>query len=165
MSNLWEICENTSCEWVKQTVERRLRDSHAQYWSACMYDNSHCVNYRIFKHYLCLERNLIDLIKINRTILSRFRCGNHYLPIVAGRYSNTLREMRLCTLCNLQSLGDEFYYLFVCPTFRSDRKLFIGKYFIERPNTLIMDQLFNSNNVQTRLNLVKFRRKIMLRFH
>ena len=160
MSNLWEICENTSYEWVKQTVERRLRDSHAQYWSACMYDNSHCVNYRIFKHSLCLERYLIDLIKRDRTILSRFRCGNHYLPIVAGRYSNTPREMRLCTLCNLQSLGDEFHYLFVCPTFRSERKLFIDKYFIERPNTLKMGQLFNSNNVQTRLNLVKFCRKI-----
>ena len=115
-----------------------------------MYDNSHCVNYRIFKHSLCLERYLIDLIKRDRTILSRFRCGNHYLPIVASRYSNTTREMRLC---NLQSLGDEFHYLFVCPTFRSDRILFIDKYFIERPNTQKMDQLFNSNNVQTLLNV------------
>ena len=41
MFNLWELYENTSCDWVKQTVERRLKDSHAQYCSACMYNNSH----------------------------------------------------------------------------------------------------------------------------
>ena len=90
--------------------------------------------------------------------------GRAHLPIVSGRYSNIPRNMRFCNLCNLQSLGDEFHYLFECPFFANDRNLFLKRYFIRRPNTFKMDQLFNSTHIKTILNLVKFCRKITKHF-
>ena len=164
MSNLWDICENASREWVKNSVERRLLDIHTQDLSTAIFDNSHSITYRIFKQITHFEKYLIDLPKRERIILCRFRCSNHHLPIVSGRYSNTPRSMRLCNICNLHSLGDEFHYLFECPFFANDRKLFLNKYFIRRPNTFKMEKLFNSTNPQTRVNLVKFCYKIMTHF-
>ena len=84
--------------------------------------------------------------------------------VLHGRYSNIPRNMRFCNLCNLQSLGDEFHYLFECPFFANDKNLFLKRYFIRRPNTFKMDQLFNSTHIKTILNLVKFCRKITKHF-
>ena len=164
MNNLWDSCETTSREWVKNSVERRLLDVHMQNLSSAIFENSQSTTYRIFKQNLRFEKYLTDLPKKERITLCRFRCANHHLPIVAGRYSNTPRNMRFCNLCNLQSLGDEFHYLFECPFFANDRNLFIKKYFSRRPNTYKMDQLFNSTNTKTILNLAKFCRKITKHF-
>ena len=164
MSDLWETCEITSRDWVKKSVERRLADIHTQELSSAIFDNSHSKTYRIFKQTFKLEKYLIELPKRERLIICKFRCSNHHLPIVTGRFSNTPRSMRLCNLCNMQALGDEFHYLFQCPFFVDDRKLFLKEYFFRRPNTFKMGQLFNSTNPQTRLNLVKFCHKIMINF-
>ena len=98
MSNLWDTCENTSREWVKNSVERRLLDIHSQSLSSTIFENSHAITYRIFKQSSHFEKYLIDLPKRERIILCRFRCSNHHLPIVSGRYSNIPRNMRLCKL-------------------------------------------------------------------
>ena len=154
MSNLWNTCETTSREWVKNSVERRLLDIHSQHLSSAIFENSHAITYRIFKQSLHFEKYLIDLPKRERIILSRFRCSNHRLPIVSGRYSNILRNMRLCNLCNNQSLGDESHYIFECRFFANERKSLLSRYFNKRPNTYKMEQLFNSGNPKMRLNSV-----------
>ena len=166
MSNLWDSCETTSRHWVKSSVERRLVDIHRQNLTSTIFDNSHTKTYRILKQSLnCeVENYLVELPKTERIILCRFRCSNHHLPIVSGRYANTPRNMRLCSLCDMNALGHEFHYLFECPIFAKDRKLFLKKYFVTRPNTLKMEQLFNSTNHRTRSNLVKLCHKIMTHF-
>ena len=102
-----------------------LLDVHTQNLSSAIFENSHSTTYRIFKQSLHFEKYLTDLPKKERIVLCRFRCANHHLPIVSGRYSNIPRNMRFCNLCNLQSLGDEFHYLFECPFFANDRNLFL----------------------------------------
>ena len=42
----------------------------------------------------------------------RFRLGSHNLPIEKGRWNRTLRELRVCSNCNV--LGDEEHVLFHC---------------------------------------------------
>ena len=164
MSNLWNTCETTSREWVKNSVERRLLDIHSQHLSSAIFENSHAITYRIFKQSLHFEKYLIDLPKRERIILCRFRCSNHRLPIVSGRYSNIQRNMRLCNLCNNQSLGDEFHYLFECPFFANGRKSLLSRYFNKRPNPCKIVELFNSGNPKMRLSLVKFCQQIMHHF-
>ena len=46
----------------------------------------------------------------------------------------------ICQLCNLECMGDEFHYLFICPAFKDDRSKFIPVYFRKKPNTLKMSQ-------------------------
>ena len=166
MNNLWNTCETTSREWIKASVERRLVDIHKQNLSSTIFDNSQTKTYRIFKQSLNsdIENYLIELPKKDRIILCRFRCSNHQLPIVSGRYTNTPRNMRICSLCDMNTLGDEFHYLFECPIFDKDRQLYLKKYFVTRPNTLKMEQMFNSSHPRTRSNLVKFCHKIMTFF-
>ena len=40
MNNLWDSCETTSREWVKNSVERRLLDVHMQNLSSAIFENS-----------------------------------------------------------------------------------------------------------------------------
>ena len=161
MSNLWNTCENTSCKWIKGAVDRRLNDIYSQNLLSEIFENSHSTTYRIFKQNFHFEKYLIELPKRERIILCKFRCSNHKLPIVSGRYSNVPRDMRICTLCNMKVMGDEFHYLFQCPFFEKDRKLLLKKYFIKRPSSFKMNQLFNTTSHKSRLNLVKFCHIIM----
>ena len=164
MTNLFDISDSSSRNWVKQAVDLRIKDSQLQNWFTFINENSQCINYRIFKENLRLESYLINMNKKDRITFCRFRCGNHRLPITSGRYENRQRNMRLCTLCNLQSIGDEFHYIFVCPYFAKERKFHLKRYYTDRPNTLKMNQLFNCEKPEIRSNLVKFCKKIMLRF-
>ncbi len=55
--------------------------------------------------------------------ISRFRASNHRLPIVVGRFNGRPRSERLCELCNLKDLGDEYHYLMKCDFFYIDSLL------------------------------------------
>jgi hypothetical protein len=46
-------------------------------------------------------------------MITKLRCNNIKLPIETGRWPNTLREERICHLCNV-GLGTEFHFLFEC---------------------------------------------------
>ena len=75
MSNLWDSCETTSREWVKNYVERRLLDVHTKNLSSAIFENSHSTTYRIFKQNINFEKYLTDLPKKERIVLCRFRCA------------------------------------------------------------------------------------------
>ena len=72
-----------------------------------------------FEYYLdCLPKNLaLSVLK--------FRIMNHKLPIENGRFESIDRFSGVCTLCNSNSLDDEFHYLFDCQYFIEDRNKYI----------------------------------------
>ena len=51
--------------------------------------------------------------------LLQFRVGSHALPVEQGRFARPPipRNLRRCTLCSTQSIGDERNFLFECPHF------------------------------------------------
>ena len=55
----------------------------------------------------------MKLLPHERNMITKFRCNNNKLPIETGRCTNTLREERICHLCNV-GLGTEFHFLFEC---------------------------------------------------
>lgn len=53
------------------------------------------------------------------TVISRFRTGNHRLPIETCRWTGKHRSDRLCVDCD--QLGDEYHAIFECSTFNDHR--------------------------------------------
>ena len=118
---------------------------------------SSCIMYRTLKINLELERYLILLDCIDKINICRFRCRNIKIPIVTLGYTNrdTLYENRLCTICDMNEIGDESHYILRCPVFQSHRTRYISSYFIRNPNIAIT-QLFQSSNVSELRKLSKF---------
>ena len=161
MSNVWQDYAKLNSSWFKSAVKLRISDSYLQNWQSKINDSTQCINYRIFKTDICLDKYLIKLPLSCRIALTKFRCGNHRLPVVTGRFNGIERQNRICTLCNLNKIGDEFHYLFECPKIESNRKKYIKAYYRIRPNTFKMCQLFNSESSKELLNLAKFAKEIM----
>ena len=42
------------------------------------------------------------------------RSGNTKLPIETGKWFNIPKENRICKICNIKEIGDEFHYLLNC---------------------------------------------------
>ena len=58
-----------------------------------------------------------------RKIYSRFRLSSHDLEVERGRYGakSTPPDERLCSLCNLNEVEDEFHVLMICPRYVHER--------------------------------------------
>ena len=68
---------------------------------------------------------------------------------------NILYINRLCTICNLNEIGDETHYILRCPALQTHRIRYISNYYIRNPG--IADaQLFQNNNVTTLKKLANF---------
>ena len=108
-----------------------------------------------FEYYLdCLPKNLaLSVLK--------FRIMNHKLPIENGRFESIDRFSGVCTLCNSNSLDDEFHYLFDCQYFIEDRNKYVQRYYCRNSNVLKLAQLMNSRLVK----LDNFCQKILFSTH
>jgi hypothetical protein len=90
--------------------------------------------YRKFKTTFKTEAYLNNfMIKCKRSILAQFRCGILPLRIETGRFINILDEHtgmlrrllpeeRLCQICNMGKIEDEFHFLCKCPKYEDIRK-------------------------------------------
>lgn len=151
--------------FMKNIVSQELENQFLQVWQFEVYRNRKCVIYRNIKYTPSLEQYLSKLNFIERKILCRFRTGNHRLPITESRYEEGGRgvDLTICKLCQLADLCDEYHVLFVCKFFDEQRKKHIKKYFYNRPNSLKMHALFNSNMKQLS-QLAKFIKIILSHF-
>ena len=95
--------------------------------------------------------------------MTRFRTGNNHLPVNKCRFSNN-NDDKLCNLCDSGDVGDEFHFLLNCSYFNADRDLYIPRYYRTHPNTLKMQNLFESSRKSTQLNLRKFIAKLLKHF-
>jgi hypothetical protein len=137
MADVWLTQSFPNLTWLKKAVHLRLNDQFIQGWHAQLVNCEKCVLYRTYKEDFGLEKYLSVLPMSLRMPLCKFRTSNHKLPIERGRYNNTLRHQRVCNLCELDKLGDEYHLLLECQTLRILRKKYIPLKFWKRPNTLI----------------------------
>ena len=91
-----------------------------------------------------------------RKYLSKFRLSAHSLNIEKGRYNNTNRRDRICTLCNSSDIEDEFHFILKCPIYNDLRVNYIKNYYYRRPSVFKLVQLLSVNNVKIINNLGKY---------
>ena len=94
----------------------------------------------------------------------KFKCANHKLPIVTGRYQGLDIDDRICTLCDTNEIGDEFHYLYKCTHFNDLRSRYLKSRYYTHPNMEKTKQLFNVTNKKEMLNLAKFIYQIVQHF-
>ena len=109
--------------------------------------------YGVFKRVFKLESYLLNLSPYEREVVTKLRCCNLNLPIETGRWENIPRENRLCQLCNLQNIGNEYHYLFECTNvdFERLRLKFVPAYYRKNPNIHKMKGMIAISNI----NLLK----------
>ena len=91
--------------------------------------------YRIFKHNIMFEPYLKLLPESLSFPILKFRLSNHKLPVETGGWENKILADRKCLLCQSESIGNEFHYLFECSFFEPSRQKYLPAYYIIRPNT------------------------------
>lgn len=147
-SNMWNHVNDFNTKWLKSSLQLRIDDLAKQDWLSEVHTNSKCVNYRIIKDNFGFEEYLTLLDGKKRIFLTKFRCGNHKLPVNTGRYEGILRSERICKMCTLNVIGDEYHYIMECANddICANRKMYVNSSVFKHHNTLKMHQLFNSNN-------------------
>ena len=155
LSNVWHAPNDISFNWFKKCIALRLNDQARQNLLAEIDRNRLCFNYRMFKTNCEFEKYLITLDNPDLIILAKFRCGNCRLPAndIRSLDNNLLKN---CLKCDLNEVGDEFHYLFVCPALSVTILLYIKPYYYVRPNALKFCQLMNSEDKKELIKLSKF---------
>ena len=113
----------------------------------CLYVYDKCDLYSVFKTTFQTEYYLTCLnVRKFRIGLARFRCSSHDLNIEKGRYANIDRNCRICPLCNLNAVEDEFHFVMICPFYAALRQKYINQKYYVHPNLRTFSALLNSEN-------------------
>ena len=150
--------------WFGNSVKVKLEESYAKKWSDTVHNNSSCINYRAMTLVKRMQNYVLKLPKCYIYSMCKLKCVNHYMPIVAGRYSNIPIDERICKICQINEIGDEFHYLFNCTFFSPQRARHLKRYYYTQPNMYKMTQLFESPDFNEMLNLAKFAHIIVSHF-
>ena len=111
----------------------------------------HLVDHHCLQYYLCKP-----IPQVYRRYISRFRLSSHNLKIESDRYTNIERNNRICTLCDLADIEDEFHFILICPLYNDLRNSYIKKYYYRTPCVFKLVQLLSCNNVTELCKLGKY---------
>ena len=151
LNEIWVSQSFRSVNWLKSTVFNKLKTNFIERWSNEIQNMSSCDLYVQFKTTFKFERYLTQLPQFSRAAFCRFRLNNTRLPIVLGRFTKTPRNLRFCTLCTNEELGNEFHFLFNCnhPQITSLRLNYIPSTYTEQPSIEKCAELIGSENIVT----------------
>lgn len=89
-----------------------------QEWLNSVHRKPKLRTYLLFKNELKVESYVkYYMHKRRRSLLAQFRLGILPLRIETGRYSNTPADERICQMCNLNSVEDEYHFVMNCPLY------------------------------------------------
>ncbi len=130
--------ENVNVVWLKKTVEQSNKDQFLQEWHHTLSNSNKCVNYRNFKNKFQFENYLVALPLKWRINMAKFRCRSNKLPIEEGIFNKTS-----CMKCDLKEIGDEFHYIFKCPSLQNERTTLLPETAIQHPSAFWLNKLLN----------------------
>jgi hypothetical protein len=157
LSFVWDQPQLVTTAWLGNALLQRQKDMYLQMWKQKCDNCGKALHYSMFKDNFGFEQYLDNLPDNFRIVFTKFRTSNHKLPVEKGRYVNIPREERTCTLCETDTVGDEYHILLECPFFTDLRAKYIPRYYRIRPNFYKYSNLM-SNTVSRKklLNLCKF---------
>ena len=164
LSYIWLQQMHIEPEYLKHILKLNLRDIFIQNWFSQIENSSRGEFYGIFKREFKLESYLLNLSPYEREVLNKLRCCNLKLPIETGRWENIPRENRLCQLCNLQNIGNEYHYLFECTNVNIERLRlkYVPAYYRNNPNIHKMKGMIAICNINLLKKLSIFLRKLII---
>ncbi len=146
------------------TLKKKLSDKFAMDWQQSTLNMNKLDVYRSVKKEFGVEKYLeLNISRYEKSLLSQLRYGVLPLRIETGRFVNEPRENRLCCLCNMNCVEDQFHFMFDCPLYNNYRNdLYVSA------RTLITgwDNLSNCDKLSTLFNemprkLGKFVKKLI----
>ena len=160
--HVWNTHQVDSIELFKINITQRLHDQYRQKLDAAIVQSSKCSFYSSLTNDNFALANYLTVLPFKRRIcLTKFKLSNHRLPIELLRYAGINKELRTCTKCNNNEIGDEIHYLLNCSYFQKYRKSYIGKYLSKPPTINNVIYMFNSCDFHILSDLSKFTHRIM----
>ena len=75
---------------------------------------------------------------------------------VRGRYHHIDRNNRICSLCNMNILEDEYHFVLVCPFYSTIGDKYIKPYYYNTPSTFKLTQLMSTDSSKHLIKLCKY---------
>lgn len=106
-------------------AEIKLQQKFVNDWQNELRSVSKLRTYRSFKSDFNLEKYVtMDIPKPHRSILAQFRCGVLPIRIETGRFRGEEVNDRLCIICSVEAIEDEFHFLLHCTSYSKLRTEF-----------------------------------------
>ena len=121
---------------------------HKQDWHSQVSNSRKVCTYYSVKSCFGYEKYL-DVLNIRkfRFVYVSFRTSSHDLEIEKGRYNDIPRDRRLCKVCQIECIEDEYHFLLVCDFYDVLRSQYIPQKYIINPNVNKFRILMSSSNV------------------
>ena len=116
-NEIWLFTELIIPEKFLPLFETRLRDIYISNWRASFSQSSSMQLYANFK---TIYESFISVLENNcqRNITAKIRLSSHDLKIETGRHNKIERKNRICDLCSLNDIEDEFHFTLICPIYK-----------------------------------------------
>ena len=140
-----------------QMVSQCIYDQYFQSWYSAVNTTSKLETLKCLNKVFNFEKYLTCIkIDSHRVALTRFRCSAHKLMIEEGRHRNVEKYYRLCQICNINVIEDEYHFLLVCPAYRDIRVNTLPKYFCSWPSKQKFVKLLTETQAATLKKIGKF---------
>ena len=93
---------------------------------------------------------------IHKPYISKMRISAHNLNIETGRFYNLDRHERVCSMCNLNVVEDEYHFILQCEKYIDVRRRYLKKYYWQMPSCFKLIQLLSVSNIRELKNLGKY---------
>ena len=130
------------------------RPRFTQSWYNLSHTSDNGYNCRIFKTQFGYKRYLTILPFPVWRHVCNFRVDSHRLPIEVGRFINLPRNMRICHVCNTDSLVDEFHFLFEYKVFDNLCPKYFKPAYKKNGNAVKFDKLNYLNRIENRIEYI-----------
>ena len=168
MSFVFDTHETLEKSWLLKSflpkMKHTLKDQIFQKWQQVVENESEkCLYYKHFNNTPSFQCYFNILPKSLWLPLCKFRTTNHRLPVEFNSWEKFFkpRSDRICTICDLDDIGDEYHYVMICPAFKELREMYIPNFYKNRPSVLKFIQIMSSDKKKILFNLARFIREIL----
>ena len=155
LGELWTNQQH--CDIFFPEIKQSILDQYYQSWYSDINNSQRLASYSRIKHSFESE-SYLDYISERKykIALSKFRLSSHNLEIETGRYNSISRSERICRLCQMNVVQDEFHFLLTCTTYTNLRRKYFKPYYCRWPTLNMFDRLMTNTGKTEILNLSKY---------
>lgn len=145
------------CQSFLNLFKQRCKDIAIQEWQASVQLSSKLHTYCKIKvdFGLSCYLSVIDKYYL-KNALCKFRISAHSLRIETGRWLHNNRTERICSVCTLNEIEDEFHFMLICPLYNDMRLKYLPQYCFINPTRVKFIAMLQTEQRILLLNLSKY---------